>query len=221
MALTVRKAARGKTRILKAGSKIHIIGDMILYLKRILKDNAGLTLIEMLIVITIISIMSLVIAPRISNIFDSRRSNFTILTAMIAKTFDDSFVNDRLNFLLLHLYEPMDTIESQNAVFSRPNGVSVVVQSENSDFTDSPNKLLQYKKFSDSFKIEKVLLSTGEKITAGNVLIPFYPAGQSDNVILHILVNNEENWSLRIYKLRKEPEIFQGYIDFSGPENEI
>jgi prepilin-type N-terminal cleavage/methylation domain-containing protein len=199
---------------------------MILFLKRILKDTRGLTLIEMLIVVTIMAILSMVVMPRISSVFDSRRSNFTILTTVIAKTFDDSFVNDRINFLLLHLYESMDSAESltggeNDAVFSRSNGVSIVVQNENTNFTDSPNKLLQYKNFSDSFKIEEVLLSTGEKITAGNVLIPFYPAGQSDNVILHILVNNEESWSLRIYKLRKEPEIFQGYINFSGPENEI
>ena len=92
---------------------------------------------------------------------------------------------------------------------------------ENGDFVDNRNKLLKYKSFSDSFRIEGVVLSTGEKIAVGNVLIPFYPTGQSDNVILHILVNKEENWSLRIYKMRKEPEIFQGYIDFTGRENEI
>ena len=68
---------------------------------------------------------------------------------------------------------------------------------------------------------EEILLSTGEKITTGNVLIPYYPGGQSDNVILHILINNEENWSLRIYKMRKEPEIFHGYINFLTQENDI
>jgi prepilin-type N-terminal cleavage/methylation domain-containing protein len=189
---------------------------MISCFRRLVKDNSGLTLIEMLIAVTILAILSMVVVPRISNVFDSRRSNFTILTTMIAKTFDDSFVNDRLNFLLLHLHEPMESLDNQDGIFTRTNGVSVTVQDEKSGFKDSPNKLLQYKSFPDSFRIEEVLLSTGEKITAGNVLIPFYPAGQSDNVILHILVNNEENWSLRIYKLRKEPEIFHGYINFSG-----
>jgi prepilin-type N-terminal cleavage/methylation domain-containing protein len=77
---------------------------MIRYCKKIFLTH-GFTLIEILIVISIISVMSLIIAPRMSKIFDSKRSNFLILTAMIAKTFDDSFVNDRLNFVLLHLYE--------------------------------------------------------------------------------------------------------------------
>jgi prepilin-type N-terminal cleavage/methylation domain-containing protein len=194
---------------------------MIRYCKKIIFINHGFTLIEILIVVSIISIMSLIVAPRMSNILDSKRSNFLILTAMIAKTFDDSFVNDRLNFVLLHLYEPMSSNDIEDKVFSRKNGVSVVVRNEAGNFVDNKNKLLQYKPFSDSFKIEEILLSTGEKITTGNVLIPYYPGGQSDNVILHILVNNEENWSLRIYKMRKEPEIFQGYINFSTQENDI
>ncbi|MBN2400965.1 MAG: prepilin-type N-terminal cleavage/methylation domain-containing protein [Spirochaetes bacterium] len=194
---------------------------MIRYYKKFFSSNNGFTLIELLIVISILSIMSLIVAPRMSNIFDSKRSNFLILTSIIAKTFDDSFVNDRLNFVLLHLFEPMDFNKTEEKIFSRQNGVSVVVRNENGNYEDNKNKLLQYKQFSDSFKIEAILLSTGEKITMGNVLIPFYPAGQSDNVILHISVNNEENWSLRIYKMRKEPEIFPGYIDFSEQENEI
>jgi prepilin-type N-terminal cleavage/methylation domain-containing protein len=193
---------------------------MIRYFKKIFSANHGFTLIELLIVISIISLMSLIVAPRMSNIFDSKRSNFIILTAMIAKTFDDSFVNDRMNFVLLHLYEPMSINDTVDKVFSRKNGISVVVRNETGNFEDNKNKLLQYKPFSDSFKIQEILLSTGEKITTGNVLIPFYPGGQSDNVILHILVNDNENWSLKIYKMRKEPGIFQGYINFSDQENE-
>ena len=189
------------------------------YFKKIISATHGFTLIELLIVISILSVMSLIVAPRISNILDSKRSNFLILTTMIAKTFDDSFVNGRQNFVLLHLYEPMSSNETEDKMFSRENGISVAVRNDTGNFEDSKNKLLQYKKFSDSFRIEEILLSTGEKITTGNVLIPFYPDGQSDNVILHILVNNEENWSIRIFKLKKEPEIFPGYIDFSEGNN--
>lgn len=186
-----------------------------------LKGNQGFTLVEILIVIVIISIMSLIVVPRISNIFDSKRSNFVILTTMIAKTFDDSFINDRLNFLLLHLYEPMQNTDLEEEVFSRGNGVSIVVRNENGKFEDNPNKLLQYKEFSDSFRIEEVILSSGERISTGNVLIPYYPSGYSDNIILHILVNDDERWSVRIYKMRKEPEIFPDYISFPESENEL
>jgi prepilin-type N-terminal cleavage/methylation domain-containing protein len=178
-------------------------------------DKTGFTLIELLIVITIFSIMSLVVIPRITTVTDSRRSNFLVLTTMIAKTFDDAFVNDRMNFVLLHLYEPVVDKDIQDEVFTRTNGISVVTQNEDGKFVDNADKILQYKSFPDSFRIEEVILSTGEKITSGNALIPFYPSGQSDNVIIHVLVNNEQNWSIRIYKMRKEPEIFNGYVGFS------
>jgi prepilin-type N-terminal cleavage/methylation domain-containing protein len=191
---------------------------MLRFFKKLFSGK-GFTLIELLIVISILSVMSLIVAPRLSNIFDSKRSNFLILTSMIAKTFDDSFAHDRTNFLLIHLYEPMSSNETNEKVFSRKNGVSVVVRNETGNFEDNKNKLLQYKQFSDSFKIEEILLSTGERITTGNVLIPFYPGGQSDNVILHILINDQENWSVRISRMRKEPEIHQGYITLSGESN--
>lgn len=182
-----------------------------------INDDKGFTLLEMIIVMVIISIMALLIAPRLTDILGSRRGNFIILTSIIAKTFDDSFIRDKVNFLIVHLYEPdPDSEPGANAdIFSRRNGVSVVNLDEGK-FIDSKNKLLQFKEYPGSFKIEKVLLATGEKITQGNVIIPFYPKGYSDDVILHILVNDEERWSLRIYKLKKEAQIAYSYIDFEG-----
>ncbi|MDY6968465.1 MAG: type II secretion system protein [Spirochaetota bacterium] len=189
--------------------------NSILYIKDRFKNDRGFTLIEVLIVIAIISLMSLFVAPRISNFFGSARGSFIILTNMIAKTFDDSFINERLNFMVIHLSEPgEDTGEDKEDIFSHTNGVSVVNLNEEGIFKETSNKLLKYKEFPDYFILEEVLISTGETITNGNVLIPFYPQGYSDNVILHILVNNEERWSVRIYKLQKEAEIFRDYIEF-------
>jgi prepilin-type N-terminal cleavage/methylation domain-containing protein len=185
---------------------------------RRLNDNKGFTLLEMIIVMVIISIMALLIAPRLTDILGSRRGNFIILTSIIAKTFDDSFIRGNVNFLIVHLYEPdTDSEPGANAdIFSRRNGISVVNLDEEGKFIDSKNKLLQFKGYPSSFKIEKVLLSTGEKITQGNVIIPFYPNGNSDDVIVHILVNDEEQWSLRMFKLKKEAHIAYNYIDFEG-----
>lgn len=179
-----------------------------------IKGDKGFTLLEIIIVMVIISILSLLIVPRISNFFNIKRTNFLILTTTIAKTFDDSYINNRLNFLVVHLYEPMSDSEEENELFSRTNGISVVNLGSNGSFTDSKNKLLKPREFSDSFKIEEVILSTGEAVTQGNVFIPFYPEGNSDNVILHILINEEERWSIRIFKMRKEPEVKIDYIKF-------
>ncbi|MDY6934341.1 MAG: prepilin-type N-terminal cleavage/methylation domain-containing protein [Spirochaetota bacterium] len=187
------------------------------YLQETLKGRDGFTLLEIIIVIVIISVMSMFIAPRMVNYFGSARSHFVVMTTIIAKTFDDSFINDRMNFLVIHLYEPFEESEGEiDELFSRQNGVSVVNFNEKGKFVKSNNKLLGYKGFPESFKIEEVVLSTGEKVHLGNVLIPFYPQGYSDNVILHILVNAEERWSIRIYKLRKEAKVFPDYIEFES-----
>ena len=115
---------------------------------------------------------------------------------------------------MIHLHEPMSDVEDEG-IYSRTNGISVVTLNEQGKLIERKKKLLQYRNFPDSFKIENVVLSTGENIGVGNVLVPFYPDGYSDNVIIHILVNEEEQWSVRIYKLGKEAKIFPDYINFN------
>ena len=63
-------------------------------------------------------------------------------------------------------------------------------------------------------------MGSGEKITSGNVLIPFYPRGHSDDVIVHILSNDDERFSMRISKFRKEPKILPDYVSFDTEETE-
>lgn len=169
----------------------------------------------MIIVISILSIMALIVAPRISSFMGRDRGNFIILTSMIAKTFDDSFINERTNFLVLHLNErDLETAQFGEEIFSRDNGVSVVNLGRDGRFSDSSNRLLKYQGFSSSFRLEEVLLQNRETVRQGNVLIPFYPGGFSDNAILHIMVGGDRKWSVRIYKMKKEAEIFPEYIGF-------
>ena len=52
-------------------------------------DMRGFTLLELLIVLVIISILSLVVAPRISVFMSGKRSNTLLMSAMIEKTFDE------------------------------------------------------------------------------------------------------------------------------------
>lgn len=178
-----------------------------------LYDNRGFTLLEIMIVLVIISVLGMFIIPRMPSLMNSKRTNFLILTSVIAKTFDDSYIKERQNFLVIHLFEPMEETQ-EGDLYARNNGISVVNLEQNGTFADSKNKLLKYQSFPESFKLEEILLSTGERIAQGNVFVPFYPSGTSDDVIIHILVNNEERWSVRIYKMRKEPEIISDYITF-------
>ncbi|MFC1670791.1 prepilin-type N-terminal cleavage/methylation domain-containing protein [Spirochaetota bacterium] len=179
-------------------------------------DNRGFTLIEILIAVVVISIVAVVVVPRFTHFFSGTRENFSVTLGMITKTFDDSFINNRINYLTLHLHSPdSEEIEStlENKIFQRRNGISVVNLIKG-EFKDNKRRLLKFKKFPESFKLEEVVLSSGEVITEGNVLIPFYPQGFSDNIIIHILINDEERWSVRNFKHQKEPAKFREYINF-------
>jgi len=177
-------------------------------------DERGFTLIELIVVIAIISMLFMIAVPRISRIVSSQQQNFAILTGMIAATFDDAFLKNRTDFLKIYLSSPDPEDEATPKDDShRKNGVAVrnVV---NNQWVDCDRKSLKFKEFPDSFLIEEVIISTGEKITNGSPHIPFYPQGYSDNCIIHILVKGEQKWSIRIYKHIKEPKVLEGYVSF-------
>src|SRR4030042_5792263 len=71
--------------------------------KKIWHDSGGFTLIELVVVIAIISILFMIATPRLTKLFSTQRQNFAIFTGMAAKTFDDSFLNHRTNYLTVHL----------------------------------------------------------------------------------------------------------------------
>ena len=179
----------------------------------------GFTLIEIIIVVTVLSIMGMLVAPRLSSFLGDERKNFKLITGIIAKTYDDAFIHGNNNYLVFHLYEPGEEEgdEEREDVFLRDNAVSVLVRQEGK-FIDHSRKSLRFRQFSEDFMLEDVILGSGTKITEGNVLVPFYPQGYSDNVIVHIRTGDDEVWSLRIYKHLKEPDVKYGYRTFDEDE---
>ena len=188
-------------------------------------NNKGFTLIEILIVIVILSIMILVAVPRITTFFNTERESTAITTALIVKTFDDSFLTENINYLSIHLYDPWQQEEpppdSEDVdMYSRRNAISVL-RLVDGKFIQHNKNTLKPRVFPDSFRFEEVVLSTGEIIKNGNVLVPFYPAGFSDNIILHILVNNSDKISIKIRKFLREPVIASGYAEFDEVETGV
>jgi len=186
--------------------------------KKLGHDDRGFTLIEMIVVVAIISMLFMIAIPRISRVVTNQQQNFAILTGIIATTFDDAFLKNRTDFLKIYLNSPdPEDQTSQKDDSSRKNGVAVrnIV---NNEWADCPRKSLKYKEFPDSFLIEEVIIPTGEKITNGNVLIPFYPQGYANNYIIHVLVKGEEKWSVRIDKHMKEPKVIEGYITMEAEQ---
>lgn len=176
----------------------------------------GFTLIEIVIVVALLAVLGGTILPALSGFFSSKYEHFKILTGIIARTYDDAFLRDRINYLVIHIDGSDRGFSDEDIdIFQRRNGFSVV-NYKDGRFTDNERKTLSNRKFPDNFRIEAVLLNTGEPVRTGNVLIPFYPNGFSDNVIIHILADSTEQWSVRIYKHLKEPDVVEGFITHEG-----
>jgi len=178
------------------------------------KYDNGFTLIELVVVVAIMSIFAMISIPRIVRFINIERTGFAVLTGMMTKTFDDSFLNSRNNYLTIHLFNAdSEKLEIKNEIFSRKNSISVL-NHINDKWVDNNQTILKHIEFSDRFKIEKVLLSSEIEHTMGNVKIPYHPGGYAENAVIHILVNDEHRWSVRIYKHMKEPEVIKGYVNF-------
>lgn len=187
------------------------------HIKNAIEGNDGFTLIETIIVIVVLSITTMAVIPRLTTYFSNKRENFAIATGYITKTFDDAFLNNRTNFLTIHLYEPGSAIEENEekaALFSQNNGFSVL-NAEGGKFVLNDRKVLKPREFPESFRIEKVLIADGREYGSGSVLIPFYPQGYSSDIMIHVTVNDEEMWTIVIKKYMKEPDVQKGHQTFS------
>lgn len=208
------KAARASMLMSRAGMNDGQLlkGGISPVLNRIVvRRHDGFTLVELVVVIAIISILFMIAVPRISRIFTTQREHFAVLTGVIVKSFDDAFLHDRTNYLTLYLKSPGALVNADSSdEAQRNNGFAVQVMEEGI-LKDHRLKSLRYRSFSDDFIIEEVLIQSGGKVTEGRVMIPFYPQGFSDNVIIHILVNGSQQWSVRIDKHIKEPKVMEGY----------
>lgn len=151
-------------------------------------------MIELLIVMAIMSLMALVAAPRISAFLGNERQESGLLSAFIASTSDDAFVNGRTNYLCITLTPPDDrnTELFNNKNFSA-NSLTVYVL-DDMKLVENSHRILDRRTFSSSFLIKSVYLEGSEAISRGNVIIPFYSDGSSESFSIEVLTGDKSRY---------------------------
>jgi prepilin-type N-terminal cleavage/methylation domain-containing protein len=178
--------------------------------KRVHLRNDGFTLVEIIVVMAILSVMAIALVPRISAYFGGGRGDLISFQGFVAKTFDTAFLRNETCYLAIHCYSQSSKPDQQD-VLTRENGLSVLVMSDENGLVESKRRVLSKISFPDSFKIEEVVLSTGEIVRSGTALVSFSADGYSDDTIVHILIHDMP-YSILIYKHLKSPKQISGTV---------
>jgi prepilin-type N-terminal cleavage/methylation domain-containing protein len=172
--------------------------------------NDGFTLVEIIVVMAILSVMAITLVPKISAFFGGGRGDLISFQGFVAKTFDNAFLRNETCYLAIHCYSPA-LKSGQQDVLTHENGLSVLVMSDENELVESKRRILSKISFPDSFKIEEVILSTGETIRSGTALISFSADGYSDDTVVHISIHDIP-YSILIYKHLKSPKQISGTV---------
>jgi len=172
--------------------------------------NGGFTLVEIIVVMAILSVMAITLVPKISAFLGGGRGDLISFQGFVAKTFDNAFLRNETCFLAIHCYSP-NPKSGQQDMLAHENGLSVLVMSDENSLVETKRRTLSRISFPDSFKIDEVILSTGETVRSGTAIIPFSADGYSDDTIVHISIHDVP-YSILIYKHIKSPRQISGSV---------
>lgn len=173
----------------------------------ILRENSGFTLIELLVVLTIVSIMSILVVPSATRFLRDDRKEIQLLLEYFNAVFDDAVIHNRHNVMRLHLPGPPEDEDVEWI----PGTITTTIY-HNGTYENHPRSVLS--RF--TIKGDPGLLSValpGMVVESGIVEIPFHPDGSTIDAIIHFTLD-EQDWSFRLYRYQKEPEVHGDHAHF-------
>ncbi len=174
------------TPILKAGTLI----------KRPTRRNAGFTLLELVIIITILGITALMVFPKLSAFGINKGKGATRhLARLIQHLAEESSSTKQVFRLHYHLEE---------------NAYSVKVL-QGREFVAFSSSLVNDRKLPKGLYFEDVVTPRHGKVSDGETFTEFFPLGVEKTVI-H-LKDNEQTWTLMVNSLTGRVKIFDQYVD--------
>ncbi len=243
------QAAKAKIKILKAGNWNEVFAGVLLIFYGISRipviifgnqtrePSRGFTLIELIVVITLISVMMFFAIPRLNTSLlesDSRKvSKWMLLTV---KALKNKAVRQQIPLLLqvdLDNHKLWTAVDFQTTdqpadplsgpVFGPMSGKMKALEGNDSRETGSEAggklKLLEAAKgeefkLPDGFRLLDVLFPGKVPISTGIATIRFYPKGYSDQVMIHLADDHADRITYEIKPFLPLLHIHDGYIEF-------
>lgn len=175
---------------------------LLLTSKRIyFNKNRAFTLIELIVVISLISILLAFAIPRLDNsFFSNNKRKLSSWILLNVKSLKEKAVREQTKNILV-----VDIDNNQMWV----SGESVSGESVSGD-TPKGNEY----KLPDGFRLMDVEFLNDEKITSGIAEIHFYGRGYSDKALIHIEDRDENRFSYLIEPFLLHVKIKDQYVEF-------
>ncbi|MDH3346530.1 MAG: prepilin-type N-terminal cleavage/methylation domain-containing protein [Desulfobulbaceae bacterium] len=159
--------------------------------------SAGFTLLEMLIALTLISIVSTLAIPRMSRsvFFGSLKSSARTLTGFIADTKQQA-IRKRTDYTLI--------FDLEHDIISRKSSTEL----ENSD--SKKGKQFQ---LPEGVTIQDILLIPGEKHSLGGTGLHFNTKGYSEEAYIHLLDDDGDIITIVVSPFLGVSDIFDSYVE--------
>ncbi len=165
------------------------------------KLNNGFTLIELIVVISLISTVLFFSIPRLQNVlgFDNTKkvSRWILTTVRFLKK---SAVADQKRYIL-HVHLDANRLWITNESMSG----SEIQHAEEKSY-----------RLPDDVRISDVAYSNKGKISFGTADISFYKNAYSDHVWIHIVNDHNRSLSFLIEPFQSKASLFENYVGFEG-----
>ncbi len=174
-------------------------------------DESGLTLIEIVAVVAMISFLVMVAAPRLDRFLTDENRYLSLFTGLIAHATDEAFLKNRTVYVVVHTWTPgnNDVIPLDERLRETRNGISLARwDREKKKFLPLEGKNNKSLSLPDSIRLSGVVMEGDRTVTEGPIFLPVYPDGSSPESRI-ILETDEGKLEVVRYRYMKEPEVVQ------------
>ncbi len=176
--------------------------------------NSGFTLIELIVVITIISLMLVFALPNFQSfITDSSKktSRWIILTVKFLK---QSAIHEQKLYTLHIGIDQNKMWYTDEGEPEEENSKDLEDEIEKSAFEETESPIKGEYKLPKDFKILDVEYPGDDKVSSGEAALDFYKKGYSDKAIIHIEDEDDNQYSYMIEPFLLRVKMVKDYISF-------